>query len=135
MQPPTAVAEEPEREFETVQLAELLETLEQPSEEEESLVAETEIPAIARTSKTNPLLRARWVRRLLRLAGLRPRGPLPTCGGVTRRGQPCRGLAMANGLCRLHGGSRSGVIEQESRTLLARLFGRGPKAATSAGRI
>ncbi len=129
----TAVADQPERQLETVKLSELLETFELPSQEEEALVAETEIPAIARTSRTNPMLRARWVRRLLRLAGLRPRGPIPTCGGVTRRGQPCRGLAMANGLCRLHGGSRSG--EQDSRNLLGRLFGRGPKAVPSAGRL
>lgn len=132
--PSTPMAEEPKLDFEVVKLSELP-GIEQSSDEEEEFVRETAIPAIARTSKTNPMLRARWVRRLLRLAGLRPRGPLPTCSGVTRRGQPCRGMAMANGLCRLHGGSRNGLLVQDTRTLLGRLFGRGAKAATPASRL
>lgn len=31
-----------------------------------------------------------------------------TCGATTRRGSPCRCLAMANGRCRLHGGASTG---------------------------
>jgi len=133
-QPAVAIAEEPEREFEAVRLAVSQEAYEESSDEEKEFVRETEIPAISRTSKTNPLLRSRWMRRLLRLAGLRPRGPLPTCAGVTRRGQPCRGMAMANGFCRLHGGSRNDFIAQETRTLLGRLFSRAGKATPAVGR-
>jgi Family of unknown function (DUF5763) len=32
--------------------------------------------------------------------------PVSTCAGLTRQGLRCRGIAMANGYCRLHGGSR-----------------------------
>lgn len=30
------------------------------------------------------------------------------CGARTRRGEPCRGPAMKNGRCRLHGGASTG---------------------------
>ncbi len=65
-------------------------------------------PEVARSKpRFIPLLRHRWVRKLLRLAGVRPpHVPLQKCQGMTRVGQPCRGPAMANGFCRLHGGSR-----------------------------
>jgi len=38
--------------------------------------------------------------------GLRTGKPAAVCMGVTRQGTACRGLAMANGYCRMHGGSR-----------------------------
>jgi len=68
------------------------------------------------------VLRRRWVRRLLRIAGIRTTGPVPTCGGVTRLGQPCRGMAMANGLCRMHGGSRSSSVAAKTRSALKRIL-------------
>jgi hypothetical protein len=68
------------------------------------------------------MLRRRWVRRLLRVAGIRTTGPVATCSGVTRHGQPCRGLAMANGLCRMHGGSRSGRVAERTRSALKRMI-------------
>lgn len=52
-----------------------------------------------------PSVFARWIRRTRRFLGLRV-GPAPRCAGFTRHGLPCRGPAMANGLCRVHGGSR-----------------------------
>jgi hypothetical protein len=32
----------------------------------------------------------------------------PRCGAKTRRGIPCKGPAMANGRCRMHGGASTG---------------------------
>ena len=32
----------------------------------------------------------------------------PRCGAKTREGTPCRGPAMANGRCRMHGGKSTG---------------------------
>lgn len=32
----------------------------------------------------------------------------PRCGAKTRRGTPCRAAAMANGRCRMHGGTNPG---------------------------
>ena len=32
----------------------------------------------------------------------------PRCGAKTRRGTPCRGSAMRNGRCRMHGGKSTG---------------------------
>jgi hypothetical protein len=32
----------------------------------------------------------------------------PRCGARTRSGRPCRGPAMSNGRCRMHGGSSTG---------------------------
>lgn len=32
----------------------------------------------------------------------------PRCGAKTRKGTPCRGPAMANGRCRMHGGKSTG---------------------------
>ena len=33
---------------------------------------------------------------------------VPRCGARTRSGTPCRGAAMANGRCRMHGGPSTG---------------------------
>jgi hypothetical protein len=33
---------------------------------------------------------------------------VPLCGAKTRRGTPCKGPAMANGRCRMHGGTSTG---------------------------
>jgi hypothetical protein len=46
-------------------------------------------------------------RRFLRAIGFRTGRRVPTCNGLTRVGESCRAPAMANGLCRMHGGSRS----------------------------
>jgi len=35
-----------------------------------------------------------------------------TCGAKTRSGEPCKGHAMANGRCRMHGGSSTGAPAQ-----------------------
>jgi hypothetical protein len=78
-------------------------------------------PANSRGLASHPLLRKRWVRRMLRFAGVRMGGPVPTCRGLTRLGLPCRGPAMANGFCRLHGGSRSGIVAETTRSLLERI--------------
>ena len=43
----------------------------------------------------------RWSRRFLRTTTMVPR-----CSATTRRGTLCRGPAMANGYCRMHGGAR-----------------------------
>lgn len=72
--------------------------------------------------KYHPLLRYRWVKRLLRIAGLRSNLPIQKCQGLTRMGQPCRGPAMANGFCRLHGGSRHGVVMGKTREMLGRVM-------------
>ena len=71
--------------------------------------------------KARTLLRQPWVRRLLRSAGIPLGGPAPACRRLTRQGQPCRGRAMANGLCPPHGGSRSGILAERTRSLLERI--------------
>jgi len=70
----------------------------------------------------HPLLRVRWLRKLLRLVGVKASAPVPRCQGTTRMGQACRGPAMANGFCRLHGGSRQGVVAEKARGLLDRVL-------------
>jgi len=72
--------------------------------------------------KYHPLLRYRWVKRLLRIAGVRPNLPIQKCQGLTRMGQPCRGPAMANGFCRLHGGSRHSAAMEKTRELIERIM-------------
>jgi Family of unknown function (DUF5763) len=95
------------------------------SGEPEALARESagdqEPPAKSRGLRMHPLLRQRWLRRMLRFAGVRLGGPVPTCQGVTRLGVPCRGPAMANGFCRQHGGSRNGVLAERTRSLLERI--------------
>jgi len=87
----------------------------------EQLITNPAAPASSRALKDHPLLRQRWVRRLLRFAGIRTGAPALTCRGLTRVGQPCRGPAMANGFCRQHGGSRSSILTETTRSLLQRL--------------
>jgi hypothetical protein len=106
------------------QEAALQEIAQDPAEDEaaaEEFSNDAATPAIPRGLRTHPLLRHRWVRRLLRFAGVRLGWPVPTCQGVTRLGRPCRGPSMANGFCRLHGGSRSGLLAQRTRSLLDRI--------------
>ena len=68
----------------------------------------------------------RLMRRVKRWLGLRAGGPVPICTGLTRKGTPCRAPAMANGYCRMHGGSRSvlqkpgGYVPESFRTSLVR---------------
>ena len=59
----------------------------------------------------------RWFNRARRWAGLRTGVPVQLCKGMTRVGLPCRGPAMANGYCRLHGGSRRAPLQQIPVTL------------------
>jgi len=87
----------------------------------EEVSANTAPPPSSRGLKAHPLLRQRWVRRILRFAGIRTGAPAPTFRGLTRVGQPCRGPAMANGFCRQHGGSRSGILAETRRSVLQRL--------------
>jgi hypothetical protein len=79
------------------------------------------LPAISRDWTTHALLLKHWVQRMTRLARLRMQGKVRTCRGVTRQGLPCRGASMANGFCRLHGGSRSGMMAERARSLLQRI--------------
>jgi len=62
----------------------------------------------------------RLTRRVRRMLGMRIGGPVPICSGSTRRGVPCRAPAMANGFCRMHGGSKSLLDNQGLRTNLVR---------------
>lgn len=85
--------------------------------------ASTSAPEGRSKPRYHPLLRNRWVRRLLRLAGVRPpHVPVQKCQGMTRQGQPCRGPAMANGYCRLHGGSRQLSVVAKTRDMLDRVL-------------
>ena len=47
--------------------------------------------------------------------GNRPGNPnnAPRCGAKTRRGTPCKGPAMRNGRCRMHGGASTGPSTPE----------------------
>jgi hypothetical protein len=67
------------------------------------------------------VLRSRWMRRILRLLRIRTGGPVPTCTGMTKLGQPCRAPAMANGLCHQHGGSRSIIMSETVRDVMERI--------------
>jgi len=62
-------------------------------------------PAPVVKAPRSPL--GRLVRRFLRAIGLLRGRPVPRCNGLTRVGVSCRAPAMANGFCRMHGGSRS----------------------------
>lgn len=68
------------------------------------------------------ILRLRWIRKLLRIAGVNTTRPVPRCQGLTRSGQSCRGPAMANGYCRLHGGSRRSATSEKARELMERVW-------------
>ena len=51
-----------------------------------------------------------------------PRGDLslaPRCGAKTRLGCPCKGPAMKNGKCRMHGGASTGPKTVEGRARIA----------------
>lgn len=67
---------------------------------------------------------------------MQPRLPHATCGAKTRSGKPCQAYAMANGRCRMHGGSSkvgitSGRFEhgRYSKHLPTRLAARYEEAA------
>jgi hypothetical protein len=49
----------------------------------------------------------RFVRKVRRWLGLSVGRTPARCSGTARSGSPCRGLAMDNGLCRMHGGKRA----------------------------
>ena len=94
-----------------------------PEHRSEELTANPLQPGISRGLAR--VLRYRWMRRILRLLHIRTGGPVPTCRGMTKQGQPCRAPAMANGLCRQHGGSRSGtrsgIVTDTARNVMERI--------------
>jgi hypothetical protein len=49
--------------------------------------------------------------------GNRPGNPdnAPRCGARTRSGTPCKGPAMPNGRCRMHGGPSTGPRTEEGK--------------------
>jgi hypothetical protein len=49
--------------------------------------------------------------------GNRPGNPgnAPRCGAKTRSGAPCKGAAMPNGRCRMHGGPSTGPRTAEGK--------------------
>lgn len=61
-------------------------------------------------------------------SGISPGFPVPRCSGLTRAGSPCRAPAMANGLCRMHGGSRQRRVSFHNRGSSS--FARGPIASS-----
>jgi hypothetical protein len=67
---------------------------------------ESDPAALLRPSRISLWLR-RWRRRIVRTTTLAPR-----CVGTTRRGLPCRGPAMHNGFCRMHGGARTPRLQE-----------------------
>jgi len=67
---------------------------------------ESDAALLARPSRFSRWAR-RWSRRFLRTTTMVPR-----CSATTRRGLLCRGPAMANGYCRMHGGARSRPLTQ-----------------------
>jgi hypothetical protein len=54
----------------------------------------------------------RFVRRIKRALGMRTGMPAPQCAGFTKAGVSCKAPAMANGLCRQHGGSREATVRE-----------------------
>jgi hypothetical protein len=52
--------------------------------------------------------------------GNRPGNPdnAPRCGAKTRSGAPCRGAAMRNGRCRMHGGPSTGPRTEAGRAAI-----------------
>jgi len=74
-----------------------------PTVEEDLLHLEEEVGERPRITPPWPV---RVMRGIMRRMGLRTGKPAAVCMGVTRQGTACRGLAMANGYCRMHGGSR-----------------------------
>jgi hypothetical protein len=76
-----------------------------PDSHADAAIALEETRDLERYRATRPLL-TRVLHNLMRRLGFRTGAPVPLCSGVTVRGLPCRGLAMANGYCRMHGGSR-----------------------------
>jgi hypothetical protein len=71
---------------------------------DEELEEITRVPASL--PKAPLSLTARLVRRVKRLLRIRTGAVVPRCNGFTRTGLACRGPAMLNGYCRMHGGSR-----------------------------
>ena len=57
---------------------------------------------------------ARIMRERLKLANASPR-----CGAKRRDGEPCRGAAMVNGRCRMHGGRSTGPRPAEGKARIA----------------
>ena len=43
----------------------------------------------------------------------------PRCGAKRRDGEPCRGAAMVNGRCRMHGGRSTGPRTAEGKARIA----------------
>jgi hypothetical protein len=66
---------------------------------------------------------ARVFRRFLRRFGIQKNAPVPRCTRLTQAGQPCRAPAMANGYCRMHGGSRHDRVAEAVFGLRDRVTG------------
>lgn len=90
-------------------------------ENSQEISAPPDLPQPAR-SFFRGLLRYRLIKRLMRRFGLSPNLPVPRCQGITRLDQPCRGPAMANGFCRMHGGARHTTVVEKTRELVDRVL-------------
>ena len=70
---------------------------------EQALYEEVETPVVAES-----VFSVKWLLNRFRgRSDLETSAPVALCVRQTPEGQPCRGPAMANGLCRLHGGTRN----------------------------
>lgn len=48
-----------------------------------------------------------------------PHERVKQCGAKTRKGTPCKGFAMKNGRCKLHGGKSTGPKTDEGKARIA----------------
>jgi hypothetical protein len=78
--------------------------------------------------RVRPSFLSRMIRRVRYRLGLRSGTPVPRCKGFTRVGLACRGPAMANGFCRMHGGSRYGKLGHAMQHLRDRMRGPAERA-------
>jgi len=93
-------------------------------------------PDQAPEDSPRPVRRSFWpriFRRMLWRFGFRRSKPIPRCTGTTRTGQACRAPAMANGFCRMHGGSRHGRVVQTVIDLRTRVTAAPAQVSDSFG--
>lgn len=89
-----------------------LELIQPPRLEPQAVEPVEDGPEIPGAAKSKPSAFSRYVRQIRRWLGIRrPGDPVPICTGLTRQGRPCRAPAMANGYCRMHGGSRNLLVK------------------------
>lgn len=99
----------------------------------EGIVAHRSVPVVekpaedfddpAQPGKPAVSMPARILRTVRRWLGMKSGGPVPTCSGWTRHGLKCRAPAMANGVCRMHGGSRNPLAKPSPSEKLAQATG------------